>query len=502
MHSRAIKPGILAALAALGLYAASRAAPPDAHPTLLAAGDPVPAAQHAPSRKYVGDDNCSLCHDKENPRFKTDLVRLNEYSIWEQADPHHLKAFQAIESAAAANIEQRLGWPAGAAKDPARGCIACHAVDCRAAPCDARFRVSQGVSCEACHGPASEWIDRHWHNEWRELNPEVKEQKYGMVNVRDPAREAQLCVSCHVGAADEGKFVTHTMFMAGHPPLPSFELETFARRMPPHWRSLDEKSPELQRQLHYQPTPLPHSRRVAIGALVTLRAAIGRVAVPAGPPHAAVPLDFAALDCTACHHELRRPSTRQSRGYGVGPPGRPPLPSWPLAIARLAWPAGESGLRTDELLHVQGYELRVDLAATARIHTTDELIQKKLAALEAEPLDQNRVLDLARQLCHDGATQPPDYDSARQIHWALAVMLHELRAVAPAGWPLNRAPARAEIDAILAAISDDLDPQPEPAAGPPTADSLSVSLLKMNRFDPAAFQRRLARLAELLSNGR
>ena len=188
MRNKAIgshRTGVLAAAATLafGLYAGTNAAPP---PTLLAANDPFAAPQPEAGRKYLGDDNCSLCHEKENSRFKTDLVRLNEYAIWEKADPHHVKAFKALESATAQSIGQRLGWPAGGAKDPAHGCIACHAVDCRETPCDARFQVSQGVSCEACHGPASEWIDRHWHEAWRNVKPEEKERKYGMVNVRDP----------------------------------------------------------------------------------------------------------------------------------------------------------------------------------------------------------------------------------------------------------------------------------------------------------------------------
>ena len=77
-------------------------------------------------------------------------------------------------------------------------------------------------------------------------------------------------------------------------------------------------------------------------------------------------------------------------------------------------------------------------------------------------------------------------------------MLRELRDVAPADWPLNTPAGRAETDTILAAMSDDLDPQTEAAAGPPSPDSLPVSLLKMSRFDSTAFQHRLARLAELL----
>ena len=85
--------------------------------------------------------------------------------------------------------------------------------------------MSQGVSCDGCHGPAERWLQPHAFNTkmWRALSPEEKETRFGMFNVRDPVKQAQLCMSCHVGNAAEGKVVTHAMMAAGHPPLPSLK---------------------------------------------------------------------------------------------------------------------------------------------------------------------------------------------------------------------------------------------------------------------------------------
>ena len=68
-----------------------------------------------------------------------------------------------------------------------------------------------------------------------------------MIDVRNPVRRAEQCFSCHIGNVEEGKLVTHAMYAAGHPPLPSIEIESFAKQMPRHWRYLDEKVADSQK---------------------------------------------------------------------------------------------------------------------------------------------------------------------------------------------------------------------------------------------------------------
>jgi hypothetical protein len=58
--------------------------------------------------------------------------------------------------------------------------------------------------------------------------------EYGERDMRDPAARAERCAACHVGNAAEGRFVTHAMYAAGHPPLPPLEVMTFSRDPPMH----------------------------------------------------------------------------------------------------------------------------------------------------------------------------------------------------------------------------------------------------------------------------
>jgi len=88
-----------------------------------------------------------------------------------------------------------------------------------------RFKASDGVSCEACHGPAEKWIASH-------VAPGGDprgERGQRLYPTSDPVALARLCLSCHFGNKD--KFVTHRIMGAGHPRI-SFELEPSLQTQP------------------------------------------------------------------------------------------------------------------------------------------------------------------------------------------------------------------------------------------------------------------------------
>src|SRR5262249_6382040 len=147
---------------------------------------------------------------------------------------------------------------------------------------------------------------------------EQKEAEGGMTDMWNPAKRGRVCASCHVGNAEEGKVVTHAMYAAGHPPLPSFETATFGDAMPRHWKLLKEKPAAVQRLLQYDPEELEQSHVVVGGAVAEFRQAMSMLAVQAkkcAEAAAESSLDLAQYDCYACHHELRAPGWRQKRGY-------------------------------------------------------------------------------------------------------------------------------------------------------------------------------------------
>jgi hypothetical protein len=187
-----------------------------------------------PVGKFDGAVECRRCHTrpKADDTPSLSFVFLTEYAVWKTEDKH-AQAYAVLKNQRSQNIGKLLN-----VKDVTLaevGCINCHGMAALKKAAGEDFTPQDGVSCAGCHGASSQWLTAHIRASWRKKTPEEKE-KLGMVNLRDPVRRAELCMSCHVGNAAEGKVVTHAMFAAGHPPLPPFEVATFSQNMPQHWR--------------------------------------------------------------------------------------------------------------------------------------------------------------------------------------------------------------------------------------------------------------------------
>src|SRR5260370_32156425 len=117
---------------------------------LSASAEALPAE----TGKYTGPGSCSStsCHGSVKPRADNRIFQ-NEYSIWVVKDKH-AKAYDALTGP----IGERMGQILSLGKsEQAAKCLACHALD---VPAEARartFDLSEGVSCESCHGPSSAW---------------------------------------------------------------------------------------------------------------------------------------------------------------------------------------------------------------------------------------------------------------------------------------------------------------------------------------------------------
>ena len=169
------------------------------------------------------------------------------------------------------------------------------------------------------------------------LSREEKEQKFGMTDLWDPAKRTHMCASCHVGNSAEGKVVTHAMYAAGHPPLPSFEVATFSEPCRGTGNICKEK-PEAAEAAQVRSDAKWRRRSSSScggtascakpSACSTRRGARGRK-IPRNKC-----LDLAQFDCCSCHHDLKMQSWRQRRGYS-GTPGRPSMRGWPTVLARL-----------------------------------------------------------------------------------------------------------------------------------------------------------------------
>jgi len=421
-------------------------------------------SKSGPTPIYYGTAACSNkgCHGGEPPTKWVkglDLItRGNEAVIYSTYDKH-ADAWKVLDqnnkdNKRAIQMSKLLGYDVSKEK----ACLACHATvihdkSLQKASDELHFSVSEGVSCVTCHGAYEEWVGMHatmvGARHFRRLTPQEKEKHFGMANLRDPVRQAELCVSCHVGNVEQGKFVTHEMYAAGHPPLPGFEIATFAEQSPRHWQYLREKSPALQKELGLRQGELEQTQLIVIGTLVSLRDSMKLLVKQAADAKAASEpdkktLDFSNFDCWACHHGIRTPSWRQKRGYGEYTPGRVPWRSWP------------SELTPAVIEHVALVDSKVDVAAVRKEY--DEKLHALKKAFDAKVYGNPAQIEKAAKglqtwaegmLAKAKATYPTaesarsllgklpplyakrgnDYDSAREVAWAFGTIYDEVHGL-------------------------------------------------------------------------
>jgi len=345
-------------------------------------------AQDTP--KYTGPGSCASpsCHGGVQVRTDSS-VQQNEYSTWVVKDKH-AHAFAALTNSVATRMAKILGVEKA---DAAPKCLGCHALSVPEAERARTFDSTDGVSCESCHGPASNWLGPHTTRGWTH----ERSIAAGMRDLRDPARRAENCLSCHLGTAD--KAVDHEMIAAGHPDL-YFELASFTAAMPRHWNehSADDRTKD---------DPFADVRMLAAGQAVQLREQLQRVARNA---QGNTWPEFADLDCFACHHSLTNAenSWRQELGYAGRRAGNPPWNLSRYAVLRQIVNEidreGGRRLETDvEKLYAimsAGNPDRTQAAAQAQViaETAGRLAQQ----ISAASFDQARTRRLLQAIARDG----------------------------------------------------------------------------------------------------
>ncbi len=296
-----------------------------------------------------GASRCGDCHSLGKPPESQELLplcRCNERTFWEHNDKHQ-DAFTALADPRTVQMGKILNM------DPQKNadCLGCHSmatINLKVSAVKPEY-LQQGVSCLSCHGAYDNWIDVHGTANdakricWRSLSREEKQEKWGMTDLWNPATRTQVCSSCHIGDADpeRHRFVTHAMYAAGHPPLPPFETAAFCNMLPRHWQLMNEKTPEMQAQdYRWDPKVLEQTKLSVLGEAAAFRASVNLLAEKAKQTQPDQGLDFALFDCSACHHDLKQPSWRQTAGY-EGPPGRPGIRRWsPAGLDLCLWYAG------------------------------------------------------------------------------------------------------------------------------------------------------------------
>ncbi len=249
---------------------------------------PAMAARAGSPGRYEGVASCagSTCHG----RIEGDgaVVRQDELAHWQESSSRtgaHSRAFAALASARAQQIAKTLGL--GDARN-ATACLGCHATP--PGPRGERFQLSDGVGCEACHGPASGWIDSHaavgaTHS---------GNVKAGMVALDNPKVRANVCLDCHLGSDRPGQFVSHRMMAAGHPRV-NFELDLFST-LQQHWNEDTNAAASA-------------ARLWAVGQAEAARRWASLFARPQLANDGAFP-QFYFFDCQSCHRRIYDKSER------------------------------------------------------------------------------------------------------------------------------------------------------------------------------------------------
>ncbi len=127
------------------------------------------------NHKYVGADKCKMCH-------KT-AKQGNQFGIWQASA--HAKAYATLAGDTAKAVAAKMEIT-----DPQKSdkCLVCHVTAFGVADSlkDSTLTMAEGISCEACHGPGSDY------------------KKISIMKDRAKAIEAGLiipdektCVKCH-----------------------------------------------------------------------------------------------------------------------------------------------------------------------------------------------------------------------------------------------------------------------------------------------------------------
>src|SRR5229473_3276165 len=406
---------------------------------------PVAVSSQNEPIKYIGPGSCAAtsCHGSVKPIAGSRILQ-NEYSTWIIQDKHS-RAYQALTG----DVGERMARipKLGAKAEEAPKCLACHALNPPPEQRGRAFEVSEGVSCESCHGPASGWLGPHTTRAWAH----EKSVTLGMHDTRNVVHRTEKCLECHLGT--KNKFVDHEMIAAGHPDL-FFELDSFSAVMPRHWKTPRESEPGK---------PVEDAAWVAVrewgaGQAVQLRAAMERLTWRAKNERfdkKDVWPEYSELSCVACHHALEpaKDSWRQEHGFAGRRPGDPAWNSSRYAVFRLLAKQIDSGNAQEldrHLLAVSNEmsKLNPDRAAVASAASAAAPLAQRIAErLATMQYDQAVTLRMLQRIADDAENIAlADERAAEQAAMAMDSLYI---AYSKDAKPANAAEVRAAINSLF-----------------------------------------------------
>jgi hypothetical protein len=434
MMAKTTRAPLLAWIAAttLGLAVQAFAQPPNPH----TAPHPLP---YQSKDKNLGTVTCasSLCHGSII-EWKGSSVLQNEYVTWSRVDKHANKAYQILFNDRSKRIVQNLGLKRPAHEE--KICLDCHSYNVPKEVQGERFKFADGISCEACHGPAERYVKAH-------IEPGATHAKNianGLYPLSDPTARAKLCLSCHWGNQD--KFVTHRIMGAGHPRM-SFELETFSMSAPAHFR-IDKDYEDRKGQWD-------GVKVWAIGQALAVSEMMDILVDPKRGRDGIFP-ELTLFDCHACHHPMSDLRWRPKTAFGASPgPGVARLNDANMLMLR----AIARSMDRDLGQRVNDQVFRLHQAAAGNGDPQAEAAaMKKLAIdvskrIEAYAFTEAALKGVALALVDEGLNgNYSDYAAAEQATMALGSVINFLHK---RGYTGNAATLNRSLERLRATLAND-----------------------------------------------
>lgn len=258
---------------------------------------PSPSQLVSATHRYLGSASCAASNCHGGTSLPDSGPKYAAHRIWLSQDVH-ARAYDVLQEDRSQAMTARLGWRPAHRESR---CLACHAVaETPAHPFARTFQVADGVSCEACHGPAEHWLADHSRPQvWSALTDRQKVD-LGFQPTEQLDVRAKLCTKCHVGTQD--REVNHDMIAAGHPRL-AFEFAGYSAIHKKHWNLEND-----QRQVSGESGTVAAATQLdtqlwLIGQVETIRATLELTRLRAEHPDKPWP-EYAEYRCFACHQSL------------------------------------------------------------------------------------------------------------------------------------------------------------------------------------------------------
>lgn len=360
---------------------------------------------------HMGVFSCagSTCHGAAQP-WKNVNILQNEYVTWQRRDKH-AKAYEVLLNQDSKRIARNLGLKSAETADI---CLDCHADNVSANRRHRTFQLSDGVSCEACHGGAGRWVGTHIAaNASHENNI-----KNGLFPTANPVSRAKLCLGCHLG--DQEHRMTHRIMGAGHPRL-SFELDTFTALQPAHFK--------VDADYRKRKGSWSGVQVWAVGQAVALNTALETLMDPKRGRDGMFP-ELVLFDCQACHRPMSGNKWEARSTVGLGP-GRVRLNDANLLmlqiITRHVDPEMADTLKSRALaLHKASQTSYGALVEQAKaLHEVTGQMVRKFSGRRFGKGDLTALLNGVIKFGLDG--QYVDYHGAEQATMAIGVIVSAMR---------------------------------------------------------------------------